>query len=101
MEQLKKEIIHFILNDNLEQADKLLAQSAPSELNDLAKLLNKTPRQSHPLSEWKSPLPKFITTSVSYTCGIGCEMCNSGFADKTSLFEDYKYLSPDEFEALT
>ncbi len=28
-------------------------------------------------------------------------MCNAGFADKTSLFEDYKYLSPEEFEDLT
>ena len=100
MEQLKKEIIRFILTDNLEQASNLFSQHNNPELKDLAKLLDKIPSQSLPLAEWKSPLPKFITTSVSYTCGIGCEMCNAGFADKTSLFEDYKYLSPDEFEAL-
>lgn len=101
MEQLKKEIIRCILTDNLEQAGKFLAQSKHSELEELANLLEKTPQNRVPLVGWNSPLPKFITTSVSYTCGIGCEMCNAGFADRTSLFEDYKYLTPQEFEALS
>jgi len=101
MEHLKKEIIRFILTDNLEQAAKLLAKPTHPELKELANLLDQTPRNRVALAEWKSPLPKFITTSVSYTCGIGCEMCNAGFANKTSLFEDYKYLTHEEFEALT
>lgn len=95
------EIIPCILTDNLEQAGKLLTQSTHPELEELANLLDKTPRSRVPLAGWSSPLPKFITTSVSYTCGIGCEMCNAGFADKTSLFEDYKTLTPEEFEALS
>ena len=49
----------------------------------------------------KVNLPKIFTTSVSYTCGIGCEMCYAGFSDKTSLFDDYKYLSREEFDALS
>ena len=101
MEPLKKKIIRCILSDNLEQAGKLLAQSEHPELEELANLLDKTPQNRTPLAGWNSPLPKFITTSVSYTCGIGCEMCNAGFADKTSLFKDYKYLTPEEFDALS
>jgi tetratricopeptide (TPR) repeat protein len=31
---------------------------------------------------------------------VGCKMCNAGFADRTSLFEDYKYLEPEQFNAL-
>ena len=95
------EIIRSILTDNLEQAGKFLAQARYPELEELANLLDKTPRNRVPLARWNSPLPKFITTSVAYTCGIGCEMCNAGFADKTSLFEDYKTLTPEEFEALS
>lgn len=101
METLKKEIIRSILTDDLEQAGKLLAQFPNRGLEELTKLLDKTPRERVPFAGWCSPLPKFITTSVSYTCGIGCEMCNAGFADKTSLFEDKKYLTLEEFEALT
>lgn len=101
MEHLKKEVIRFILTDNLEEASKLLAQSPHPDLAELAKLLDQIPKNRVPLAEWGSPLPKFITTSVAYTCGIGCEMCNAGFADKTSLFEEYKYLTRKEFEALT
>jgi MoaA/NifB/PqqE/SkfB family radical SAM enzyme len=101
MEPLKKEIISCILTDNLEQASKLLAKSNHSDLIELSNLLKLTPRSHIPLKEWDSPFPKFITTSVSYTCGIGCEMCNAGFANTTSLFEDYKYLTLEEFEALT
>ena len=101
MEHLKKEIIRFILTDNLEQADKLIARSPHPDLENLANLLDKTPRNRVPLEGWDSPLPKFITTSVAYTCGIGCEMCNAGFAEQTSLFKDYKFLTLDEFEALT
>lgn len=96
---IETNLLRCILTDNLEQADKLIVQSL--QLEQLAILLDKTPRNRVPLVGWNSPLPKFITTSVSYTCGIGCEMCNAGFADKTSLFEDYKNLTPEEFEALS
>ena len=54
MEQLKKEIIRFILTDNLEQASNLFSQHNNPELKDLAKLLDKIPSQSLPLAEWKS-----------------------------------------------
>lgn len=101
MEQLKKKVIRFILTDNLEKASRLIAQSPHPDLTELAELLGKSPGNRVPLAEWDSPLPKFITTSVAYTCGIGCEMCNAGFAEKTSLFEDYKYLTREEFDALT
>ena len=101
MEHLKKEIIRSILVDNLEQAGELIAQSPHPDLVELANLLDNTHQKRVPLAGWNSPLPKFITTSVAYTCGIGCEMCNAGFADKTSLFENYKYLTPEEFEELS
>ena len=58
------EIIRSILTDNLEQAGKFLAQSRYPELEELANLLDKTPRNRVPLARWNSPLPKFITTSV-------------------------------------
>ncbi len=96
----KNKIIRCILTDNLEQAKRLIAQAPASGLEELSKLLNQTPRNRVPLEGWKSLPPRFITTSVSYTCGIGCEMCNAGFADKTSLFEDYKYLTHKEFDEL-
>ncbi len=101
MERLKKEIISYILTDNLGKADKLIAQSPHLDLGELANLLGKTSRNFIPIAGWSSSLPKFITTSVSYTCGIGCEMCNAGFADTSSLFKNYKYLTLEEFEALS
>ncbi len=43
MEHLKTEIIRFVLADNLENASKLIAQSAHPNLVELANLLDKTP----------------------------------------------------------
>jgi len=96
----KAEILHYILTDNLEHAKKLIG-AHPKGLEKIAQLVSKTIAQPPALAKWKSPLPKIFTTSVSYTCGIGCEMCNAGFSDKTSLFDDYKYLSREEFDALS
>ena len=101
MSSRRNEIIRCILTDNLEQADQLITQSPQKDLKELANLLSKTLRNRAPLSGYVSPLPKFISTSVSYSCGIGCEMCNAGFANTTSLFEDYKHLTRKEFEALS
>ena len=100
MDAVKAEIIHSILVDNLEQAKTLIGPS-PKGLKELAKLVRKTVAHPPPLAQWESPLPPIITTSVSYTCGIGCEMCNAGFSDKTRLFDQYKYLSLKEFDALS
>ena len=101
MSSRRNEIIRCILTDNLEQADQLITQSPQKDLKELENLLSKTLRNRAPLSGCVSPLPKFISTSVSYSCGIGCEMCNAGFANTTSLFEDYKHLTRKEFEALS
>ena len=99
MTDRKAEIIHEILIDNLERAKDLI-EIDPKGLEPLLALIGESIQLPPPLKKWKSPLPQFITTSVSYTCSIGCEMCNAGFSDKTKLFDQYKHLSLSEFTAL-
>jgi MoaA/NifB/PqqE/SkfB family radical SAM enzyme len=97
---LKETILQAILTDDLSRASQLLADNA-NGLETLKHLLDQIKdKSSKPLANVRTPLPRVVSTSVSYTCGVGCKMCNAGFADKTYLFEDYKYLSPDQFDAL-
>ena len=64
----------------------------------MASLADKIQIQTQPLPLQKHSGPRFAISSLSYTYGVGCEMCWSGFNDKTKLFDNYKHLSPDEFD---
>ncbi|MFQ5449704.1 MAG: hypothetical protein ACE5E9_03700 [Nitrospinaceae bacterium] len=86
--------------DDLEKARGLIRQQSRG-LNLLRDLLMKATGKEAPLKIFRATLPKIISTSVSYTCGVGCEMCNAGFSDRTYLFPGYKYLQPKEFEQLS
>jgi len=97
---LKETILQAILTDDLSKARQLLAENA-NGLETVKHLLDQIKNESSkPLANVQTPLPRVVSTSVSYTCGVGCKMCNAGFADKTDLFDDYKYLAPEQFDAL-
>lgn len=94
---LKTQIVGAILTDDLDGANTFL-RKAPEDFKLMAGLIEKAQAQARPLSLYTSTGPKYAISSVSYTCGVGCEMCWSGFNDKTKLFDNYKNLSPDEFD---
>ncbi len=94
---LQNKALRAILVDDLEQAKRLLKQD-DGALSGISELLGKVIDKPLPLQNLTAQLPQEITTAVSYTCGIGCQMCSSGFADRTSKFDDYKYVSPEQFD---
>ena len=95
-EDNKYKVFKAILTDNLGQARTLLREQ-PDGLELLAELLELVWSKAYPFKQLKAKEPEFIGINPSFTCGIGCEMCNSGFSDKSVLFEDKKYLLPQEF----
>jgi MoaA/NifB/PqqE/SkfB family radical SAM enzyme len=97
---IKTQILRVILVDDLNKARELLKQVDAEELNLIRSLLDSIDDTSRPLKHLTAPLPKDILIATSYTCGIGCQMCSSGFADRTSIFDDYKYISPEQFDEL-
>ena len=94
---LQNKVLSAILIDDLKEAKRLL-QGNDETLIGISELLEKTTGKPTPLKNLTAQPPREIHTAVSYTCGIGCKMCGSGFHDKTSLFEDYKQLSPQQFD---
>ena len=94
---IKGQILRAILSDDLDKARKLIIDGG-DQLSLIKDLLSKADNTSRPLKHFTAQLPQEITTAVSYTCGIGCQMCSSGFADRTSKFDDYKYVSPEQFD---
>ncbi|MBT5027011.1 MAG: radical SAM protein [Nitrospinaceae bacterium] len=94
---LQNKVLSAILIDDLKEAKRLL-QGNDEALSGISELLEKTTGKPTPLKNLTAQPPREIHTAVSYTCGIGCKMCGSGFHDKTSLFEDYKQLSPQQFD---
>ena len=93
-------ILTAILTDRLDEARALLLHHRTG-LESLAHLLDRIPSpHTPPLAGLEGNLPRVLQISVSYTCGIGCKMCYAGFADRTVLYEDYKYLDPVEFGKL-
>ncbi|NIP99238.1 MAG: hypothetical protein GWO19_01295, partial [Nitrospinaceae bacterium] len=97
-EAVKNKIIESILRDDLEEARSLL-DPPPSDLEPLSALLKSVEGRPRPLARLTAPPPRFVVVFPSYTCGIGCRMCNAGFADRTELYEDYRYLEPHQFDA--
>jgi MoaA/NifB/PqqE/SkfB family radical SAM enzyme len=93
---LQNKVLSAILVDDLKEAKRLLMQDVGA-LSGISELLEKVACKPVPLKNLTAAPPKQIHTAVSYTCGIGCKMCGSGFHNKTSLFEDYKQLSPEQF----
>jgi hypothetical protein len=97
---IKTQILRAVLVDDLIKARELLKQVDMEELNLIRSLLDSVDNTSRPLKHLTAPLPKDILIATSYTCGIGCQMCSSGFADRTTVFDDYKYVSPEQFDEL-
>ena len=96
---IKTKVLSSILMDDLAKARDLLHKNN-TELDLVRELLNQVDNETRPLENHATRPPKDIFTPVSYTCGIGCEMCISGYGDRTSIFEDYKYLSPEQFDEI-
>ena len=95
----KGQALRAILVDDLDKARGLLKEEH-GELNLVRGLLDEIDKNPKPLKHLTARLPEDILIAVSYTCGIGCQMCSSGFADRSSIFDDYKHLSPEQFDEL-
>jgi len=95
---LKQNIIYSTLTDNLQRAKSLLEEN-PKELPLLADLLDRAHEKALPLNHLKSDDPDFVVFFPSYTCGVGCKMCCTGFSSKTQLYENYLYMTPEEFDS--
>ena len=93
---LEQNIIHSVLTDDLSRAKSLLEQG---EFPLLAELMDRAHEKALPLSHLKSEAPDFVVFFPAYTCGVGCKMCCTGFSSSTQLYEDYLYMSPDQFDS--
>lgn len=98
MHNISSDIIRAVLTDDLNRAKSLLEEN-PGELSLLAELLDRTHDKTLPLDHLKSSDPDFVVFFPSYTCGVGCKMCCTGFSSKTQLYEKYLYMSPEQFDA--
>lgn len=100
LQSLQKEAQDALLTDDFKKAQKILTLN-PGVLDLLLDLMNKVNQDlPPPLEKLKAPFPHNIISAVSFTCGLGCEMCNAGFSDRKVLFDDYKYVSPEQFNEL-
>ncbi len=79
---MKTEVINSILMDDLKEAETLLTKQ-PHRSEMLLTLLNKVKNRFIPLKALKAKAPKSLGILTSYTCGLRCEMCSSGFYDRT------------------
>jgi tetratricopeptide (TPR) repeat protein len=95
---LKQNIASSILTDDLITAQSLLEKN-PNELPLLADLLDQVHGKALPLSHLTAGDPDFIVFFPSYTCGVGCKMCCTGFSSKTQLYEKYLHMSPEQFDS--
>ena len=97
---MKAKVINSILMDDLKRAEMLIAKN-PEGFEMLSNLLKKVKDKPFPLKEQIAREPKSLGILTSYTCGFRCEMCSSGFSDRTDLFDEYKYFLPEQFEKLS
>lgn len=97
---MKKEVINAILMDDLKGAELLIAKK-PEGFEILSSLLKKVKNKPIPLKTLTSKAPEFIVINASHTCGLQCEMCDSGYHDRTFLYDDYKYFLPKQFDKLS
>ena len=85
--------------DDLKGAELLIAKN-PEGFEILSSLLKKLKNKPFPLNSLKAQAPESVVIYTSYTCGLGCEMCSSGFQNRTFLYDDYKYYLPEQFDSL-
>ena len=94
---MEQEVLNCILTDDLKKAKELL-KNPPEDLKLVWSLLSKVDNREIPLKKLRANLPNIITINTSYVCNLRCEMCNSGFKDRTYLYEDYKYFLPKQLK---
>ena len=97
LSSFENKIIQSILTDDLEKARFFLNQSTGSH-KLLLDLLKKVENRPVPLNFLKIKYPSIIHIPTSFTCQIGCKMCNAGFNDRTSIYSNRNYLLPEEFD---
>jgi len=89
--------IDSILTDDLETAHERLRELAEPGSPVLSKLVEKALGQAPPLANLTDRTPGQVAIHPSYTCDVRCQMCNSGFQNRSDLYENYKYFSPEQF----
>lgn len=97
---MKSKIINAVLMDDLKGAESLIAKK-PEGFEMLSNLLKMVKNNPVPLKALTSQPPEFVIINAAYTCGLRCEMCNTGFHDRTILYDDYKYFLPEQFDKLS
>lgn len=97
MNLLEKDAVQSILIDDLDRAGHLLDRNSKgNEL--LADLLSKVKGLSTPLDSVQSSSPMMVQIPTTFVCKVGCKMCNTGFQDRTAIYENRPYLKPEELE---
>ncbi len=91
-------VVDLILRDKLEEAEQALKAGAVSPVFE--QLIAQAQGHSQPLSMLVADPPPYTTVNPSYTCNIGCKMCVTGFHEQTDIYEGYRFLLPDQFEAM-
>ncbi|MFQ5483114.1 MAG: radical SAM protein [Nitrospinaceae bacterium] len=91
------EIIDHILMDRLDGAESGLSQASPRD-PVLLEWVRRAASHPKPLAAFVADLPAHVAIHPSYTCNIGCRMCITGFQTQTSLYGDYKYFLPEQFQ---
>jgi MoaA/NifB/PqqE/SkfB family radical SAM enzyme len=87
-----------ILTDDLETAHALLSELAEPGSPFLSTLIVKALGNAPPLVTLTDRTPAQVAIHPSYTCDVRCQMCNSGFQNRSYLYENYKYFLPEQFE---
>lgn len=97
---IEKDFINSILTDDLNRTGRLLKQ-LPEGFKLFPDLFYRAADKGPLLKTLRAKVPKFIAFSPSFTCELRCKMCNTGFHDKSVLFEDHPYFLPEEFDKLS
>lgn len=93
----EKELLNLILNDRLPDALRAV-EYVEENVDPLRTLLKQAAHRPDVFTELTAPYPTHFAISPSYTCNIGCDMCNAGFHIDPQPYDGRDFLSPKSWE---
>ncbi len=95
----EKELLNLILNDRVNEALQAI-DNFEENSDPLRTLLKQAAHRPNVFPELTAPYPTHFAISPSYTCNIGCEMCNAGFHIDPQPYDGRDFLSPQSWEEI-